>query len=313
MYDPTKPYKKQILELIQQTWNTPYVSVENGVVKKKFNHLEYHHIDGIGTKGLYHWEHNSFKNAVIDAMAMNLNDLAMMRSIPYAVIDHILLPVDDKKAILEIIKNLVGECRRREIAITGGETAIHNNLIGLELGITMLGFVKDSKPNKFEVGDILIGLESNGLHSNGFTKVREILGEDYKMYIDELTKPTTIYNDLILMLDERFKIHGMQHITGGGFTKLKDLLGEMDAIINKNHNLEPQEIFRKLYKKGISDEEMYKTFNCGIGFVLSVSEDEVRDILYKIRGFKADVIGKIVSGSGKVKIESKFSDKEIVY
>lgn len=308
MYDPTKPYKKQILELIKQTWETPYVSVKDGIVKKKFSYPEFHHTDGIGTKGIFHWEQRSFRNAVLDALAMNLNDLALMRATPYALIDHLFLPEDDKDAILELVKSLSEECGKRNIAVTGGETAIHNNMQGLEISVNLLGFVKELKPNLFKNNDVLIGIESSGLHSNGFTRVREIF--DYK---PDFIVPTNIYLDTFLRLEKEFDIHGMMHITGGAFTKLKDLLYNADAIITNEHNLEPKEIFWELYKKGISDEEMYKTFNCGVGFVLGVSKEDSNRCLDEIKDFKADIIGKVIPGTGKIKIQSKFSDREIEY
>lgn len=310
MYDPAKPYKKQILDLIRQTWGTPYVSVKDRVVERKFSYPEYHHSDGIGTKGVYHWEKRTFRNAVIDALAMNLNDLAMARARPYAIIDHLFLPEDDNSAIYEIMKYLTEECKSRNIAITGGETAIHNNMKGLELSVTMLGFVKKPKVNQFKINDVLIGIESNGLHSNGFTKVREIFGNEYR---PEFTLPTNIYLDTILSLDEKFDIHGMMHITGGAFTKLKDLLYNSDAVITNNHKIKPKEIFLELYEKGISDEEMYKTFNCGIGFVLGINKKDVDKCLNEIKDFKADIIGEVVSGKDNVRIKSKFSKKEVIF
>ncbi len=311
MYDPTKPYKKQILELVKQTWETPYVSAKDGIVEKKFSYPECHHIDGIGTKGIFHWEQRSFRNAVLDALAMNLNDLAFMRATPYAMIDHLFLPEDDKNAILDIVKYLTKECRKRDIAITGGETAIHNNMEGLELSITMLGFVKKPKPNQFKEGNILIGIESNGLHSNGFTKIRKLFGREYR---SDFILPTHIYSNTIPALDKKFDIHGMMHITGGAFTKLKDLLDDdANATIRNDHTLNPQKIFWELYKKGVSDEEMYKTFNCGIGFVLGANKKDVGGILKQIKGFKADIIGAIIQGDGKVMIQSQFSKKEIRY
>ena len=157
MYDSTKPYKEKVLELIKQTWETPYVSVKNGLLRRKFSCPdEVHHSDGIGTKGIYHWMKRSFGNAVVDAMAMNLNDLAMIGARAYAVVDHLLVPEDDGDAIIEIMKEMTDECNRRDIAITGGETAIHDNMQGLEISMTMLGFVQKPKPNRFNLGDILI-------------------------------------------------------------------------------------------------------------------------------------------------------------
>jgi len=310
MYDSTKSYKKQILKLIQKTWETPSLSVKNQVIKKKFSLPEYCHTDGIGTKGIYHWEKRSFKNAVLDALAMNLNDLLVMNAQPYAILNHLFLPRDDRKAILEIISYLVKECQKRKIIILGGETAIHNDMKGMELSITMLGVVKKPRVNKFQVGDILIGIASNGLHSNGFTKIREIFGKKIK---PEFVVPTLIYFDKIFSLIKKFDIYGMSHITGGAFTKLKDLLNNnTDVIIKRSHKLKPQKIFRDLYKKRISDKEMYKIFNCGVGFVLSVKLREANKILSKIKNFKADIIGEIIPGTGKIKIESAFSNKEII-
>ncbi len=313
MYNPTKPYKDEIIKLTKQTGETPYISIEGGIVSKKFNYPEYHHTDGIGTKGVYHWQERTFKNAVVDAMAMNLNDLLMVRAKPYAVIDHLFVPEDDENAILELVGNLSEECGKRDIAITGGETAVHDNMEGLELSATMLGFIKNPKPNKFEVGYVLVGIGSRGLHSNGFTKVRKVLGSDYEKYINDLTKPTAIYSDSLLDVVEDFNIKGMQHITGGAYTKFKDLIGGEDILITGDHKLEPQKIFEDLYERGIPDEEMYKTFNCGIGFAVGISEPEADEFISKIKPLKSDIIGEIVKGSGKIKLESKFTDKKIEY
>jgi phosphoribosylaminoimidazole (AIR) synthetase len=129
MYDTTKPYNQQIEALIKETWNTPYVSVKDNLVKKHFSFPEYHNSDGIGTKGIYHWKNKTLENAVIDALAMNLNDLLMERAIPYAAIDHLFLPQDNSEYILRMIKKLSQECKKRDIAITGGETAIHNTTL----------------------------------------------------------------------------------------------------------------------------------------------------------------------------------------
>lgn len=313
MYDTTKPYKRHILELIKQTWETPYVSVDEYVVRKKFSYPECRpHSDGIGTKGVYHWRQRSFGNAVIDALAMNLNDLALRRATPYGVIDHLFLQEDDKDAIFEITKHLAEECRNRDIALIDGETAIHDNMEGLEISITMMGFVKRPKPNRPQAGDVLIGFRSDGLHSNGFTKVREVFGREYRL---EFIVPTRIYLDTVLALEESFDIHGMAHITGGAYTKLKDLLFGTDVRIRRDHKLQPQPIFRELYERGVDDTNMHKTFNCGVGFVLSVSSQDADKIVSELNAFDfgADIIGEITAGTGKVKIESMFSKKEIEF
>lgn len=312
MYNATKPYKKQILELIQQTWQNPYVSLREDVypvIERKFSYPEVDHTDGIGTKGFYHWQKRSFRNAVLDGLAMNLNDLAIVRATPYKLQNHIFLPEDDQDAVLEIIKALVQECQKRKIVITGGETSIQNNMQGLDISVSVGGFIKNPKLNQFQQGDVVIGLKSSGLHSNGFTKVREIFKNEYK---PEFIEPTVIYLDEISSLNERFEIHGMMHITGGAFTKIKGLLGDNDIFITRKHKLQPQPIFQDLYQKGISDEEMYKTFNCGIGFVFSVASQDVSRIILQIQ-LGADIIGEVKQGGGKVLMESAFSGKEIIF
>lgn len=312
MYDPTKPYKKQILELISQTWETPYVSVRKSevdvypLIERKFSLQEIDHTDGIGTKGFYHWRQRSFRNASLDALAMNLNDLILSRAIPYKLQNHIVIPDDDYEAIIEIIKSLTEECKKRDIAITGGETSIHNNTNALDISLTVSGFIRNYKPNAFQQGDVLIGFKSNGLHSNGFTKVREVFKNEYR---DDFITPTKIYSDIIASLDPLTN-HGMMHITGGSFTKLKQALGNNNNIlITNSHKLKPHNIFYELYEKGVSDEEMYSTFNCGIGFIISVSPDDID----KITEEDAEVIGEVIPGNGKVIIKSMFSDKEIVF
>lgn len=309
MYDPTKPYKHKILNLIEGTWNTPYVMVEKGlypIIKKKFSFLEVQHTDGIGTKGFYHWKKRTFKNAVIDALAMNLNDLAMVGAIPYAIQNHIILPKDDHRAVLEIVRFLAAECKKRKIAMTGGETSIHSDTKSMDISITVSGLIKYKKNNQCLDGDVLIGLPSCGLHSNGVTKVREVFKKEYRR---DFTKPTRIYIDEVLSLLSVCKINGMMHITGGAFTKLKDILGRNDAVIIHSKKLQPQKVFWDIYKKGLSNKAMYSTFNCGIGFILSVPKKEVHKVLSRFKN--ADIIGNVLKGNGQIQITSAFNKKVI--
>ena len=136
MYDPTKPYKGNILNLIKKTWDSSPLTVTPGyntIFQRNFSFPEVDHTDGIGTKGYFHWKMRTFKNAVLDSLAMNLNDLVLSRAKPFKLQNHIMLPLDDHLAILEIIETFVEECVKRGIAITGGETSVHSNLDGLEI------------------------------------------------------------------------------------------------------------------------------------------------------------------------------------
>lgn len=192
--------------------------------------------------------------------------------------------------------------------MTGGETSIHSDMPGMDISITVSGFVKNFPKNQCRVGDVLIGIKSNGLHSNGITKVREIFGQQNRK---EFTAPTKIYLDEIFSVLGKYKINGMMHITGGAFTKLKDILNKADVVIGQPRKLKPQSIFRELYEKGVSDEKMYSTFNCGVGFVLSVPKTEIEKILSKISN--SAVLGEVVRGVGKVKIRSAFSEKIVQF
>ena len=307
MYNPTKPYKHHILKLIESTWDTSYVKIEKGlypIIIKKFSALEVSHTDGIGTKGLYHFKKRSFKHAVIDALAMNLNDLAMVGAIPYAIQNHIVLPKDDHKAIVEIVRFLAQECKKRNIAMTGGETSIHSDIKGMDISITVSGFLPRKFNNQCKSGDVLLGLASSGIHSNGFTKVREVFGNEYRK---EFIEPTRIYLDEILSILTTCKVHGMMHITGGAFTKLTDILGKNTAVISQPKILQPQKVFRDMFKKGLSNKTMYSTFNCGIGFILSVPKKDALKILSHFRN--SAVIGKVIKGTGTVRIVSAFDQK----
>lgn len=309
MYNPTKPYKYKILKLIESTWDTPYVKVNRGlcpIIKKKFSFSEVQHTDGIGTKGFYHWRKRSFRNAVTDSLAMNLNDLAMMGSTPYAIQNHITLPKDDHEAILMLVKWLTVGCRKQKIAMTGGETSIHSDADGIDISITVSGFVRHKLTNVCKAGDVLIGIKSKGLHANGFTKVRQIFGRKFRK---DFTEPTAIYLPDILHLLGECDINGMMHITGGAFTKLKDILNQNDAYIFHPEKLKPHKIFEEIYTKDPSNKMMYSIFNCGIGFVISVPKNQSLKALSCLN--KADIIGQVTSGNGKIHIRSAFDRRMI--
>lgn len=316
MYDTTKPYNGEIKRLIQTTWNTRYVRVDTYGVRKKPgapHGPEWRHTDGIGTKGEDHWRLRTFAAAVQDALAMNLNDFARDRCIPFEICVHDFFPTDDHNAILRVTDHMADLCRTCNLAITGGETAIHEGSKGLEISITMLGVRRSFEPNEFRESDILIGIGSSGAHSNGFTRIHQAF-DDGETLSNDITTPTLIYYHVIDGIDRIIGINGMTHITGGAFTKMKEYLGANDAYIHRSHSLVPHLIFWDLVRRGISDEEIYRTFNCGIGFVIGVDPRVVNTCLNVLRQqFNAAVIGEVKSGSGLVHIESMFSEKKVIY
>lgn len=311
MYDPKKPSTDIVLNLIKSTWNTSYLKITPStyaIFKKKFNYSEVDHTDGIGTKGIYHWKKETFENAVLDSLAMNLNDLLLVRAQAYKLQNHLVLPKDDEKIIRKIMKKMVTECKKRNIAITGGETSIHNTPNSFDIGITVSGFVKKIILNKVKTGDLVIGIKSNGVHSNGFTLIRKIFGNKVS---DEFIKPTKIYyDDLIDLLDE-LEIHGMMHITGGAFSKLKGIIDKnQDILVTNQHKIKPQKIFFDMFNKGIANKQMYTTFNCGIGFILTASRKNALKITKEIPD--SAIIGEVKKGTGKVIIKSSFNNRTLV-
>lgn len=308
MYDPTKPSTDSVLKLIQTTWNTPYIKVipsTYALFERKFSYPEVDHTDGVGTKGIYHWRKKTFKNAVLDSLAMNLNDLLLVRAKAYKLQNHLVLPKDDSKVILQIMQTLVRECKKRNIAITGGETSIHNIPDSFDIGITMSGFVKNKKENKVKTGDVVVALKSNGLHSNGFTLIRKLFKNEFK---NEFIRPTKIYYDDLIPLLDKVAIHGMMHITGGAFSKLKGIIdSEQDIIIS--NSIKPQKIFFDIYGKGISNKKMYTTFNCGVGFIIALPKKEADKLVADIP--HSEIIGEVTNGSGKIVIQSPFDHKTL--
>lgn len=308
MYKPSKPYKQKIIDAVKKTWTSPYINVRFDtypIFIKKFSHPEVDHTDGIGTKGYYHWRAGTLHAAVLDVLAMNLNDLAIVRARPYKLSNHITVPVEDRR-VLTLVELMAKECKVRGIAMVGGENSFHNNMEGMDISMTVSGFIKKPAQNKFRVGDVLVGLKSSGLHSNGFTAVRRAYGTVMRR---EFTVPTKIYVDTVLALAEKYNIHGMMHITGGAFTKLCDVLGKADAHIKQPRSLQPQKIFFDLYKKSFNNREMYSTFNCGVGFVLAVSPKDAAQIIKTTPG--AALLGRVTKGSGRVHVHSAFNQKPL--
>jgi len=348
-YDPTKPFNAQTLKLIQETHPkegpiTLHSVGKRFAIRKDPNYWkDYEELkatDGIGTKGSIHWKLRTFSYGAQDAAAMVWDDLIESGYVPYEMQNHIIMQEEDNEGIYSIIKTLrdlslkhrwkVDEKRTNPVIMSGGETAIDNTLEGFELGITATGMVKNNEwlvPHIKE-GDIIIGLGSNGIHSNGLTFVRELFFDKLKLNLDdriedatlgeELTRPTTLYLPSIVNLldNSREYVDGLLHITGGAFTKFKSLTnGLFDIVIERDHKLSPQPIFKFIYEEGKqSDEKMYQRFNNGVGYAAVVGREATEDVVQTLGKYtEVDEIGYVEKGVGLVKIESKFSDREVIF
>jgi len=313
MYDTTKPYTKKVLALIRKTWENDFCVVRDGiypVVEMKHNLPTIDHTDGIGTKGHYHWNNKSLKAAAIDAFAMNFNDLVMAGATPIKMQNHLFLPEDNDEAVYQVVETLMWLSKKHNIVMTGGETSIHMNMNGMDLSITMTGVVHPKKDsvtlpnanNLYHVGDVLVGIPSFGLHSNGFTMVHDKLGGFRSEYVE----PTRIYTEVASVYH---KVRSLNHITGGAYTKIKPYLPKnTDAVFRFDQ--EPSKIFKDLYAAGLTSKEMYQTFNCGYGFVLGVPDENLTQVLKSTNG---KVIGNVAEGTGNVYIQSAFDNKVVIY
>ena len=253
--------------------------------------------DGVGSKVLVAQKLRKYDTVGIDVIAMNVNDVICNGATPLAFVDYIALEKTSKYMLNEIAKGLLEGAKQSDMPIVGGETAtlpdiIKGNGEGFDLAGTCLGVVKKEKiisGKDIAPGDVIIGIESSGIHSNGLTLARKTLGEsDYP----ELLVPTRIYVKQILDLIEHVKVKGMAHITGSGLLNLKRLKKGIGFDLNLP---EPPMIFKKIMDTGVEIEEMYKTFNMGTGFVVIISEEDVNTALQILnKYFPSYVIGKVI-------------------
>ncbi len=275
--------------------------------------------DGVGTKLKIAVLANKHDTVGIDAVAMNVNDILCIGARTLFFLDYIAYSKLEEGILLDVVKGLNDGCIQADCALIGGETAqmpgMYNSgeydLAGFCVGVVEKRKIIDG--SKIKAGDIIIGLESNGLHSNGFSLVRKVFSErELKKYASELLRPTRIYVKPILSLlhttyDIRHTtIKGIAHITGGAFyDKIARILPDnVNVRINKNACRVPN-IFKLIQLKGgIEDKEMYHTFNMGIGMVLIAEPKSAKSIISKLAEFrlKSWVIGEVIKGNKVVEI-----------
>ena len=266
--------------------------------------------DGVGSKILIAKQMEKYDTVGIDCIAMVVNDILCVGADPIAMVDYLAVEHPNPEIAKEIGKGLKAGCQQAKIAMIGGETASLPKIIkDFDLAGTGIGTVDKNKiitGTEIKDGDIILGITSSGVHSNGLSlarkalldianyKVTDKLPTDNSVTVGEaLLEPTIIYVDPIIeLLNSDVKVHGLGHITGGGFSNLKRLNHNMTYIID---NLpEPLPIFKAIQATGIEDKEMYHVFNMGIGFAVILDEkykDQALEILNKYHD--TYVIGKI--------------------
>ncbi len=270
--------------------------------------------DGVGSKVLVATEMGDWKTIGIDCVAMNVNDLYAMGIEPIAFVDYLALESIEPTIIDQIGQGLEEGARRANVSIIGGETASLPDIIrGFDLAGSCIGVVSKHHlvtGSNIVEGDAVIGIPSSGIHSNGLTLARKLLSK-YSLYErlgnlgcalgEELLKPTRIYSEA-LEISKDCEVHGMAHITGGGLLNLRRLthLG-----FDVSDPLKPPEIFNLIEAEGVKAEEMYKTFNMGMGFTVIAPTSEVDTIIHLSRD--AEQVGNI-TGDG---IHVRHRDEDI--
>ena len=255
--------------------------------------------DGVGTKILLAEEMNSLHTVGIDCVAMNVNDLICVGAEPISFVDYVALNEPDNEIMGKLGEGLAEGCRQANCTLSGGETAVVPELVhGFDIAGTAVGVVSKEDlidGSKIAEGDVLIGIKSSGPHSNGYTLIRKIY-DGNKEIGRKLVEPTRIYVKEIMKLLSEIEVSGIAHITGGGLDNIPRMNNKFRYIIDKP--LPVQDVFEWLQKTGdIETKEMYRTFNMGMGMIISMKEENVNRAL-KILGEDAQIIGRIEKGTG---------------
>jgi len=285
-----------------------------GIVEIHGGKLLATHTDGVGTKVIISQMMKKYDTIGIDCVAMNVNDVICTGAVPISFVDYIAANKNEHEIFKKIVQGLVRGAKRAQVPIVGGETAIIPDIItGKEFMFDLAGMVVGILDKQDIIlgdmitpGDVIIGVKSSGLHSNGYSLARKVLLSKYSLKDkikgsgtigDALLEPTEIYVKPVLESLEECDIHGLAHITGGSFSKLLRLKKTGYMLDNMP---DPQEIFQLIENEDVEKEEMYKTFNMGIGFCLIAPEDEGELIeeIFKKHGLKSRQIGNIIEKKG---------------
>ena len=277
--------------------------------------------DGVGTKIEIANELNKFDTIGIDLVAMSVNDILVQGGKPFIFLDYISINKIVQKKLKDILKGIHYGCKISNCELVGGETAEMPgtyakgkfDIAGFCVGLVEKNKILNSK--NIKNNDLVIAIPSSGLHSNGFSLVRYVLNKKKIKFKKNnqlkkwLLEPTKIYVRELTKLIELKLIKGCAHITGGG---IKDNLSRIIprgkcAKINLD-KIKTKKVFSWLKKNNISENEMLKTFNCGVGFIVIVKKDNFIKIKkYFKNEYMPYVIGKIVKGNSKVLLNGKIN------
>ncbi|WP_031515479.1 phosphoribosylformylglycinamidine cyclo-ligase [Desulfofalx alkaliphila] len=283
--------------------------------------------DGVGTKLRIAHLLDKHDTIGIDAVAMCVNDILVQGAEPLFFLDYLAVGKLSPERVAEIVEGIAAGCRQAGCALIGGETAEmpgfygpeEYDIAGFAVGIADKSRLIDG--SRVKAGDVLIGLPSSGLHSNGYSLVRKALFEvagydldtrlpDLKGTIgEEILEPTRIYVKAVQPLLDKYDLKAMAHVTGGGITEnIPRVLPQGHMAVVDRSAWQLPAIFNYVQRAGaIATEEMLRTFNMGIGFVLVVSPEEADAVMADLAagGEAAAIIGEVVAGEKKVEYKGE--------
>jgi phosphoribosylformylglycinamidine cyclo-ligase len=287
-----------------------------GIVEIPGGKLLATHTDGVGTKVVIANLMKKYNTIGIDCVAMNVNDIICIGATPISFVDYIAANKNNQQIIKKIVEGLVTGAKKSATPIVGGETAIMPDVItgkgfSFDLAGMVVGLVSKKDlvlGNKIKTGDIIIGAKSSGLHSNGYSLARKALLRKYTVKDkikgvgvlgNALLAPTEIYVKPILEMIQKCEVNGLAHITGGSFTKLLRLK-KIGYEINSLPKIPP--IMGLIEEQGVKTEEMYKTFNMGVGFCVIAPREQTNKIIsiFKKHKISSQEIGKITPKKGVI-------------
>ena len=276
--------------------------------------------DGVGTKIEIANILNKYDTIGIDLVAMCVNDLIVQGARPLLFLDYISINKINLNKLKSIIKGIVKGCKTSGCELVGGETAEMPgtyekdkfDIAGFSVGVVDENKILTKK--KIKKNNLILAVPSSGIHSNGFSLVRHVLKKKENSYLTSSFKnnfltPTKIYVNEILSLTNKNLINGCANITGGGLVNnIKRVIPEGLVANIDLDKVKTQKIFSWLKKNNIENKEMLKTFNCGVGFCIIINPKNLDKIKKNFsRDFKPYIIGKIVSGKNKVKLNGKIN------
>lgn len=276
--------------------------------------------DGVGTKLKIAFAMDRHDTVGIDAVAMCVNDVLAQGAEPLIFLDYVAIGHNIPEKVEAIVAGVAEGCRQAGCALVGGETAEMPGMYAdgeYDIAGYTTGVVEKSKlidGSKVKVGDVLVGIASSGVHSNGFSLVRKIVSDSGLSYTDPVAEfggrllgdvlltPTRIYVKQVLEVIRSCDVHGVAHITGGGFDEnIPRVLHEGQGLEVREGSWEILPVFRMLEKwGGIPHREMFNIFNMGVGMVLVLDESEAAEAvrILEARGEKASVIGRVTAEPG---------------